>query len=518
MIHFLKRHSNALSGMLKVGILMGVLCVLNGCKADQLTADNAEATINNCWSCTMYKIVFEGINRLISDLYLMLTEKAILLLGVGLLFWLAFKTVKLVTSLYEPDMAEYIRTVAITLFKAIVVSVILLSGEDYLCFLRDLIIDPPFLIFTHLSRILLVGVLSETADLVSPQDFIATTNQGCAVFSEVASKSIQFVIYQIYVALNSGVQLGWTMVMTGKIANILIGFFFVVPIFFMMSLVFPWIYVDSMFRIGCVIVLSPFIFVAWVFPATKGWVKPAWDVLFGSMVTILIACIYIALAITVLRTFSDSSPTFTGIFNPARQTTDPRFSEQMARLGVEALSFIALILIVNRFQNAIPNIAGYFGGDSAKSQVVSLFGGIKQLVISAAMIAVGAAMSAFGVPGGDKLIKAGANRIKEQMKEDAKATTAEVMDTGSGTGTGGETSEGSMSKAVSDVANTGKKATPNATAPAADGGSKGDDKKENGSDGGDKKDSDKGADGTKEGGADKTNEQESVSGGDGGVK
>lgn len=504
MMMWIKQHKSAFISALKIGVLVLAVVFLSSCQPQPANTSDLEAKIQNCWPCTLYKVTFTSINMLVHKLYTSLTPTALAVLSVALLFFLAFRSVRLLTSLIPPNVPRYIREIAIVLFKAIIVSAILLSGNDFLCIV-NLIVDPVITTFSLISRSILTSVLppeealalvNGAAGFIPPQTQNPDTPQLCMVFSEEMSKNLQLLIYQIYVALNSGVSLGWTLMAEGNIITFPMGLFFVVPSFFMLSLIFPWMFAESFFRMGTVIVLMPFLFVAWVFPATKQMVKPGWDVVFGSMVSILMACIYIALAITVIRIFAENSEYFKFMFGQARQEADPSFSRAMRRLSTEAVSFCALILIILKFHKALPAVAGYFGGDAQKSQIVAFFGGIKQLAISATMIAVGAVMSAFGIPGGTNLMKAGAKRVVEQAKEGAEANFREVTNTGEGASQGSEDAMGGSGAAsafggVAKDAIKGKAADGDAKGGDAKGDAKGDDAKGGDSKGDDSKGEDK---------------------------
>ena len=108
------------------------------------------------------------------------------------------------------------------------------------------------------------------------------------------------------------------------------------------------------------------------------------------MFQLLIGCIYIGLVVGVIQLFADNN--WPGMLGNSRQTSDPSMMVNFRRLSTEAISFFALIIIMNRMQSNIPAIAGALGGDSSRSEIVGFMNGVKQLAISAAMIAAGAAL------------------------------------------------------------------------------------------------------------------------------
>ena len=441
---WIKQHRITPSAILKICMVV-VMLFLSAC-ADNETAE-MQVSVENCWPCAMYKVVFETVNKLTVQLYDDITPKALVLLGAGLLFWLAFRTGKMFVTLYEPDINEYIQSVKTVLFKAMLVGALLFSGDKYICFISD-ILQAPMLTISYFSAALLQNSIGDMV-VSLPEEFIKIEQERCTVFTEEVALYLQYMVYQIYVALQSGVMFGWSLLFSGHFISAIMGLCMVMPTFFVLSLIFPLMFADSFVRLGASIVLSPLLFVAWVFPSTKNMLKPLWNVAFGSMITMMIGCIYITLAINVMQIFQENSESLKGILSQARQLADPNLERAMRRMSTEAVSFMVLIFIILKFHKAVPDIAGYLGGDNTKSQVVAFLGGIKQLAISAAMIAVGVAMSAFGIPGGDRLIKAGAMRVKDQMVEGAKNIgneTAGSSDATGGAGAGAAVKDTFMNK------------------------------------------------------------------------
>lgn len=426
---FTLRHITVMKNMLKICVFFVVLCLLAGCESLKMSSESEwVASVQNCWPCTLYKATFDAVGTLVKNLYPTMAERGLLMMGVGLLFWLAFTSAKMLTSMIEPNIKQYIHSVMVVLFKAMVVAAILSSKDTFLCVI-DTIASPVLTTFTELSRIVLTANTNINNGIVWPEQYMVQKDGACDLFGGQVSYQLQDIIFRVYIALNSGMTLGYYVMVETNFLSWIIGPF-IIWMFFMMSLIFPLMFAESFIRLGAVIVLSPFFFAAWVFPSTKSAIKKAWDVLFGAMFQLLISCIYIGLVVGVIQLFADNN--WPGMLGNSRQTSDPSMMISFRRLSVEAISFFALILIMNRMQSNIPAISGALGGDSSKSEIVSFMNGIKQLAISATMIAIGALLSAVGIPGGTTLLKKGATRVKEQAEAVAKDVTATVTDTGSG--------------------------------------------------------------------------------------
>lgn len=432
-------HPTVLKNALKICAFFAVLCLLSGCEGLKMSSESEwVASVQNCWPCTLYKAAFEAVSRLVKSLYPTMASKGLLVMGVGLLFWLSFTSAKMLTSMIEPNIKEYIRSVMVVLFKAMVVTAILSTGENFLCVI-DLIVSPVLTTFTELSRIVLTANTNINNGLVWPEMYMVQKDGACDLFGGQITYQLQDIIFRVYVALNSGMTLGYYVMVEKSFLNWIVGPF-IIWMFFMMSLIFPLMFAESFIRLGAVIVLSPFFFAAWVFPSTKHAIKKAWDVVFGAMFQLLIGCIYIGLVVGVIQLFADNN--WPGMLGQSRQTSDPSMMVNFRRLSTEAISFFALIFIMNRMQSNIPAIAGALGGDSSKSEIIGFLNGVKQLAISVSMVAAGAALSAFGFPGGTTMMAAGAQRMADQAEDAGKEAMAETADTGSGSGGGGGDSGG----------------------------------------------------------------------------
>ena len=426
---FALRHITVMKNALKICAFFAVVCLLAGCEG-RINASESEwvASVQNCWPCTLYKATFDAVGTLVKNLYPTMAERGLLVMGVGLLFWLSFTSAKMLTSLMEPNIKEYIHSVMVVLFKAMVVTAILITGDSFLCVI-DRIVSPVLTTFTELSRIVLTANTNINNGLVWPEQYMVQKDGACDLFGGQISYQLQDIIFRVYIALNSGMTLGYYVMVEKSFLNWIVGPF-IIWMFFILSLIFPLMFADSFIRLGAVIVLSPFFFAAWVFPSTKSAIKKAWDVVFGAMFQLLIGCIYIGLVVGVIQLFADNN--WPGMLGNSRQTSDPSMMVNFRRLSTEAISFFALIIIMNRMQSNIPAIAGALGGDSSRSEIVGFMNGVKQLAISAAMIGAGGGLSSFCFAGGAAMIQSGAQRAASQAEDAAKDATKEVTDTGSG--------------------------------------------------------------------------------------
>lgn len=392
--------------------------LLSGCGKVSYSEEEWESSVAKCWPCALYKTTFDAIEIAMDNVIETTCGMAHVLLGVGLLFYLGFHVLKMMSPFKPPNVREFLFNMMIVLFKAIAVSALLMNWEEYLAFLGEYIVQPVLGAFLELSSSLLMSSDVVKQRLIAPETIAGSGSAIAAdgvLFGDIPLR-VQEIIYRIYVAMKIGVGLGANIAAQISLPSFLIGVY-VMYIFFVLLLVFPVMFVDSFLRLGITLVLSPFLFVTWVFPATPGYLKKGWEVLFGSMFNILFACIFIGILVYVVTVFAEQ--TYPGIFGSALQKSSPAFAEDVRRLSTSSLGFLVLVMALNKLSRHIPQLAGFFGGDGSQSGIIQAANGFKQLAINAAKIAAGVVM------GNPQLIADGANGLKKQAEEGLRSLGGE---------------------------------------------------------------------------------------------
>lgn len=379
---------------LRLAMIVVFACLTLCACAPQEIPHNSEEwqnNIANCWPCQLYDASFSALDRAIVSITKDMTRHALIILGFGLLFWLLFKVGTFIVSVKEPNSKQFVQNILITFFKAILVSSLLFNPEAYVSFIAQNIVQPVLLVFVDLSRIILTADQDVASYLTTPEDFISTLNmttQTATVFGK-AKAYIGEIIYRITVALKTGQALGITILMDHGFINFLMGLL-VVFIFFLLLIRFPIIFIDSFIRLGAVIILSPFMFVAWVFPPTKGVIKKGWDILFGAMVNILFGCIFMAMFIYVLYVYTERA--YPSFFTTAGQTSNPYLVFYIKTFNNSIVAIFVLILTMNKLSAHVPALAKKFGGDGSTgalaAQTKGLFSLAKTIAKSGVKLAV----------------------------------------------------------------------------------------------------------------------------------
>ena len=55
---WIKQHYTGLSTILKACMVVAVLLLLSGCGDNNATEEDMVVSVENCWPCTLYKVIF----------------------------------------------------------------------------------------------------------------------------------------------------------------------------------------------------------------------------------------------------------------------------------------------------------------------------------------------------------------------------------------------------------------------------------------------------------------------------
>lgn len=369
-------------------LLLNVCLLLSGCVSlnPEEIAMFVAVKKSNCWPCTAYRVVWDAIGNGVDALFPRISKLALNTLGVALLFWTAFTVGKLVATVKEPNIKEFTTNFFKVLFKAFIVSVILVTPESTLAII-DLIVTPIITSFTSLSRAVLFAEPTIAKHFAAPSSF-ADISKDYPIFTSYLGNQIQDIIYRIYIAFNSGIALGARMLISIDFVSWITGLFIMI-VFFYMMLLFPLLFLESFFMLGAVIILFPFFLVAWIFPSTKSYANSSWGILFSAVFQILMTCVYIGILVSVIKTYSSS-------FSLSKQLTDPALLLGLKNMSNNGIAFFALIYCMFKLSNDIPNITDFFVGEVNRSQILAAFSKAQSLAVSAGQFVAGAALVGTG--------------------------------------------------------------------------------------------------------------------------
>ena len=399
------------SPKLRLLLVVAVILLLSGC-GENPTAPEEENGYTSCWACGVYEAVFNAIDSFMEALMRLTTQWGVTLLGVGLLFWLLFYIGKFLVTIQEPNLRKFLFPITTVLFKAFVVYAMIHEADTYIAFVGDNFLQPILDFFVQFSKLVLDSnqmVQMETA--VNLPAETGLNAEPSLLFGNVREGFLE-IIYRLFSALKMGINLGFVIWTKMGFVTFIFGLF-VICMFWWLLLIMPLSFTDALVRIATVVIISPLVLVAWVFPPTKKLIGKLWGVILGSGMTLLFSCFYVTLTTYIILLFAER--TYPGILGPSRQASDPGLVNDITTLSSGSLAFFVLILALNKLSGYIPDLANQFGGESVRGSWVKAVNGLKKLSIATAKIAIGIAIS------NPSLVKQAANEVKDVAKDTAKS-------------------------------------------------------------------------------------------------
>ena len=292
-----------------------------------------------CWFCPIFETLFNAMNTIATTISRDLSQTFLALMGVGLLFSIAFKTAKMLTSLQAVDLMQYLTDMFRHLGRAIIASAFLWASLS---------------IFTYVVSPFLTMSLSLSTTIIEAGDIRATITQAtqeinnkgagintasiCAAaddnafpllkaeaaaldngeapqlaFAPSVLAAMICLMRTVSASLISGMVVGATLhfggiaVLISSIMQIgtafkmlLIGDLILAGHIFIFAAV-PFKYIDAMVRMAFVCALMPLWIILWVFPATAGYTKKAWDMFLSTCAIFLCMSVILVLVIQLIN-------------------------------------------------------------------------------------------------------------------------------------------------------------------------------------------------------------------------
>jgi len=386
------------STRLFTGLLLILLCiVLSGCDAKM--ADDLDITneyinsVRGCWTCQFYVSLFNTAGRITNNVYDPLRSIALMLLGGGLFGWLIVKTGSLFLSLREPNLAKFWLEIIKTVGLAMIVALILIRGDVF----NELIasfLQPIIDIFLNFALMIVDQSLPSKIpnDLRTGTDFIPVPGMTVTI-----GMKLELLIYKVSVALNVCRIMGLRMMMIGGFMSTVLGLV-TVCLFFFLVIIFPLFIIDGVLRFAFVMILLPLFLVCWVFPATRGYFKKAWNMFLSAFAQMMVCCIFISLAVCVMETFFDLRG-YNLILSPVIQEINPDIVSEMSTLSVTNLSFLIMIYFLYNSAQSVMKIAGFLAGAPGTSIMDKVARGTKEAIKAATWAAVAVVAASVGAGG-----------------------------------------------------------------------------------------------------------------------
>lgn len=254
-----------------------------------------------CFFCPIYDVLFDALNNLATNVANKTADLFLLITGVGLLFLIAIKVGRLVTQMQEVDVMQFLEDLFKPLGRAMIATALLafpLSIYYYLVSpVVQLSLTTANVIYTEagakeLTVVKLArdqGGVNLTVTCDKPAIQVAGTPD--KAFSPSVKESMICNLRQVTASLVVPMVLGsllflvsWFTGIFGVIPNfVLMGVAFIlIGFYFCMLVSYATKFLDALMRLAFVGALMPLWIVLWIFPATAGYTKKAWDQLIGA--------------------------------------------------------------------------------------------------------------------------------------------------------------------------------------------------------------------------------------------
>lgn len=278
---------------------------------------------NFCWFCPMFEGLFDAMNNLATAISVKMADVFLMIMGVGLLFSIAFKVAKMVTSLQGADLMQFLTDMFKHLGRAIIATVLLVSSLSIFTYL----VSPVLTMSMSLSSVIMdegggrgavikasqaTGIKAGSIcdDLADQLKVSTSVEDQKKAFTPEVKASFICALRTMSAGLIFGVILGvviYSLAFTKMIWNVLpniqyalLGLIIVIG-HLAILITFPFKLIDSMIRMAFVTALMPLWIILWVFPATVGYTKKAWDLFLSSCLIFVCLSVVITLVMTIMQ-------------------------------------------------------------------------------------------------------------------------------------------------------------------------------------------------------------------------
>lgn len=278
---------------------------------------------NFCWFCPMFEGLFDAMNNLATAISVKMADVFLMIMGVGLLFSIAFKVAKMVTSLQGADLMQFLTDMFKHLGRAIIATVLLVSSLSIFTYL----VSPVLTMSMSLSSVIMdegggrgavikasqaTGIKAGSIcdDLADQLKVSTSVEDQKKAFTPEVKASFICALRTMSAGLIFGVILGvviYSLAFTKMLWNVLpniqyalLGLIIVIG-HLAILITFPFKLIDSMIRMAFVTALMPLWIILWVFPATVGYTKKAWDLFLSSCLIFVCLSVVITLVMTIMQ-------------------------------------------------------------------------------------------------------------------------------------------------------------------------------------------------------------------------
>ncbi len=363
-----------------------------------------------CWFCPLFDAVFQACNIMATRIAQQLRNVILMSLGIGVLFFIAFRVGATVIKLQEVDLMQFMGDLFKHLGRAIIAAAIITAGlpifqyiiTPFLAYSMNLAIS--FMnsyTFTEggsgtLYQIASIGVgdLAGDADGVCSQYYAVAGQESTTA---ALSDDLRLAMKCMLATVSSNLILGMVVGLCVSAVGLLGSYIFpniqqlgsgaiIFGSFFAIYLAVPFRLIDNLIRLAFVSALMPFWVILWVFPATIQYTKNAWNMFMATCVSFISFGVVIALIMQLLQYMI---PDLDGILS----SLIPGYEFFASSKASVFTSNTLLTLGLGIFCKQMLGAPDEFAARITQSYAVNVGGGVEQLVTKSAHVGLGMAAS-----------------------------------------------------------------------------------------------------------------------------
>lgn len=283
---------------------------------------------DGCWFCGIFNTIYVAISNLVTKIFDQLAKEFLKLMGVGILFLLLFKVGKMLVSLQEVDVMQFLNDLFRPLGRAIIATAFLTAsvaaGNGIFAIVITPFMDAAFILGQQLQMKeggpvdTYVYVETTHPDGSKTEERYAFENGACNYIGmeptvgekQALNRDTQCRMYRMLKDVSASLILGIGMGVTfmkvgfdtidqGGVPLIVSGLIMWCA-FWAVYIMFPLKLFDPLCRLAFVLALMPLWIVLWVFPATVEYTKKAWNMFLSSCLLFVVLSVMVSLALTLM--------------------------------------------------------------------------------------------------------------------------------------------------------------------------------------------------------------------------
>ncbi len=338
--------------LVRFGMLLALIVLfVSACKSGEVTEqdiEKAKETTGICWQKDIFDPIFDIVGKTAMSMHIELTSASVTVVMLGFAVWLAMKLLKYVSSPIEGSPAqvwnEIIRKAFICLFCGFLAS----NAGMVAVVINDLIFPfySAFLEFgydimslANDDTITSLQVMGETLDLSKHSLLCNLSGEIQAVqegFPTPMKDTMGCMLCAVADRIDLGKDIALKAVASGTLLAIVVGLL-IWAIFLVVGFGFVFYLIDSIFRMGMMILFLPLFIIAYAFESTRKFTKVCFENILNSSAFMMAFSMIIAMTLMAMVSLISANP---GIFNP----DIPEAHAQNLSLATLCLLMIAFLI------------------------------------------------------------------------------------------------------------------------------------------------------------------------------